>query len=214
MRLFAFLMSLMLFNTAFSQDKTTGQFEARTDVGNPEIKGSSAWNRSGKSYTLKGGGYNIWFDRDEFHYLYNEMEGDFILTATFRFKGKGTDPHRKTGWMLRTDTCEDAQHISATIHGDGLTVLQWRNFRGASMRDPYDQLYARRSHYQVVQIERKGKVIMMRAAKAGGPLEDIGSYEMMTMPAGILAGLFVCSHNAGVEERVKVTDVSIAKGGL
>lgn len=214
MRVFAFLMSLMLFNTAFSQDETTGQFEARTDIGNPEIKGSSSYSRSGKSYTLEGGGYNIWFDRDEFHYLYNRMEGDFILTATFRFKGKGTDPHRKTGWMLRADTGGDAPFISATIHGDGLTVLQWRNFRGASMRDPQDQLYARRSHYQVVQIERKGRVILMRAAKEGEPLEDIGSYEMMTMPSGILAGLFICSHNAGVKESVKVKDVSIVQGEL
>lgn len=214
MRIIAFLVSIILFNNAFSQELSPGWFEFQTDVGNPKIKGSSSFNLSENSYTLLGGGYNIWFGRDEFHYLFREMEGDFVLTATFEFIGKGTDPHRKTGWMLRADTAADSKHISATIHGDGLTVLQWRNYRGASMRDPQDQLYARGSNYQVIQIERRGKVITMRAAKKGEEPEIVGSYEMMTMPDRIIAGLFICSHNADVVEQVKITDVSIVQGGL
>ncbi len=214
MRAIAVLVFVMLFNPAFSQGQSAGLFESQADIGNPKIKGSSSFNLSENSYTLKGGGYNIWFGRDEFHYLFREVEGDFVLTATFQFIGKGTDPHRKTGWMLRADTAADSKHISATIHGDGLTVMQWRNFRGASMRDPQDQLYAPGSDYEVIQVERRGRVITMRAAKKGEEPEIVGSYEMMTMPGKILAGLFICSHNADVVEQVKVTDVSIVQDGL
>ena len=101
-----------------------GIFDQSSDIGNPKNPGSAIFNSADQSYSLKGAGYNIWFDRDEFHYLYKKVSGDFILTAQFRFEGRGTDPHRKTGWMLRADTRENSPHLSATLHGDGLTVMQ------------------------------------------------------------------------------------------
>ncbi len=106
--------------------------------------GSATYNSGDQSYSIRGSGYNIWFERDEFHYLYNKIKGDFILTANFRFEGKGTDPHRKTGWMLRGSTGEKSLHISAVLHGDGLTVLQWRDFDGAEMKDPEDEIFCNR----------------------------------------------------------------------
>ena len=140
---------------------------------------------------LKGSGYNIWFERDEFHYLFNKIKGDFILTANFKFEGNGTEPHRKTGWMLRTSTEDNSPHISAVLHGDGLTVMQWRDNEGALMKDPEDQVFARGSHYEIIQVERSGSIIFMRASHPGEPFEDIGSYEMINLPDEILAGL-VC----------------------
>ena len=55
--------------------------------------------------------------------------------------GEGKDPHRKIGWMIRESDKEDAAHMTATVHGDGLTVLQWRRLRGAYMRDPQDEIF-------------------------------------------------------------------------
>lgn len=69
--------------TSNAQLSNTGQFEYSTDVGNPSQKCSSVYNSTVQYYTLRGGGYNIWFERDEFHYLYNKIKGDFILTANF-----------------------------------------------------------------------------------------------------------------------------------
>ncbi len=82
-----------------------------------------------KHIPLTGAGYNIWFERDEFHYLYNELEGDFILTANFAFEGEGNNAHRKIGWMLRSSEEDNDVHCSAVLHGDGLTVMQWRVLR-------------------------------------------------------------------------------------
>jgi len=53
-----------------------------------------------------------------FHYAYNKIKGDFILTANFKLTGKGTDPHRKIGWMIRAGEQEDAPHMTAVVHGD------------------------------------------------------------------------------------------------
>ena len=187
----------------------TGQFKNSTDIGNPSQKGSSAYNSTEQCYTLRGGGYNIWFERDEFHYLYNEIKGDFILTANFKFEGEGHDPHRKTGWMLRSSTDEDSPHISAVLHGDGLTVMQWRNFAGDEMKDPENEMFAEGSGYEIIQIERSGKTIFMRAAQRGKPFETIGSYEMINLPDEVLAGLFICSHNPDVIEEATVWNVRI-----
>src|SRR5690349_12365841 len=113
-----------------------GIFSNHADIGKPKITGNVVFNSTDQSYALKAGGYNIWFGRDEFRYAYNKIKGDFILTANFKLIGKGTDPHRKIGWMIRANDQEDAPHMTAVVHGDGLTSLQWRRLRGAYMRDP------------------------------------------------------------------------------
>jgi len=200
---------LILISIAMTLNAQTGQFKNSTDIGNPSQKGSSAYNSTEQCYTLRGGGYNIWFERDEFHYLYNEIKGDFILTANFKFEGEGHDPHRKTGWMLRSSTDEDSPHISAVLHGDGLTVMQWRNFAGDEMKDPENEMFAEGSGYEIIQIERSGKTIFMRAAQRGKPFETIGSYEMINLPDEVLAGLFICSHNPDVIEEATVWNVRI-----
>jgi TolB protein len=204
-----FLIFLFAFAAASAQNSTMGIFQFNSDIGNPKKPGSVTFSQADQVYSLKGAGYNIWFARDEFHYLYNKIKGDFILTADFRFEGKGTENHRKTGWMVRVSTDEDSPHISAVLHGDGLTVMQWRNFKGAEMRDPQDEIFARDSSYQVIQLERAGKIIYMRAAHTGEPLKMVGSYEMTNLPDEVLAGLFVCSHNPDVMEEARVWNVRI-----
>lgn len=197
------------FTTTFGQNKSTGIFQHATDVGNPATQGSSTFDPVNQVYTIKGAGYNIWFERDEFQYLYNSIKGDFILTANFEFVGEGEDSHRKFGWMIRESLDEDAAHISATVHGDGLTVLQWRELRGAYMRDPQDEIKAPKINYSVLQLERSGKTIIMRAAHWGEPLQVIGSRKMKDMKEEVLAGIFVCSHNPEVIEEAKIWNVRI-----
>jgi TolB protein len=205
------LLLCFVLNVASAQTSSTGIFLTSSDIGKPKVAGSTAYNQQDQSYTLKGGGYNIWFERDEFHYLFNKIKGDFILTANFEFIGKGKEMHRKTGWMVRESTDEKSPHISATLHGDGLTVLQWRVSSGATMRDPQDEIFATDSAYNVIQIERNGKTITMRAAHTGKPFEVIGSHQMENLSDEVLAGLFICSHNPEIMEEVKIWNVRIDK---
>jgi Tol biopolymer transport system component len=201
---------LFLLSTAVAQSPV-GVFENSTDIGNPKMSGSSEYNAQDQSYSIKGGGYNIWFGRDEFHYDYSQITGDFILTANFSFQGTGVDPHRKVGWMIRESLDDDAAHISATLHGDGLTVLQWRTLKGAHMRDPQDEIFATKASYPILQLERNGNHIIMRAAQIGEPLQLIGKQKMSDLPDEVFAGLFVCSHNEDVLEEAKVWNVRIDK---
>jgi sugar lactone lactonase YvrE len=196
---------------SMAQSNSTGIFQRHTDVGNPKVKGDVLYNTDQQSYTIKAGGYNIWFNRDEFHYAYNKIKGDFILTANVKLLGTGKDPHRKIGWMVRATEQEDAAHMSAVLHGDGLTVLQWRRLRGAYMRDPQDELFTVKKNVQIIQLERAGKTFIMRVANPGEPLQEIGRTDMVDIPDEALAGLFVCSHNAAVQEEGLAWNVRIEK---
>jgi uncharacterized protein YciI len=188
----------------------TGVFTNSADIGNPEIRGSSVYDPKTKTYTLRGAGYNIWFNRDEFQYLYKKLSGNFILTANFRFSGNSGNMHRKMGWMIRESANEEAQSIETGIHGDGLIVLQWRLLRGAYMRDPEDEIFfPEKGLVQVVQLERNGNNVTMRVGNEGEPLRLVGTKQMPDMKDSVLAGLYVCSHDEKITEEVKVSNVSI-----
>lgn len=186
-----------------------GIFEKFEDIGNPKVKGSATFDPKSETYNLSGSGYNIWFERDEFSYLFNELEGDFTLSADFEWVGEGIDLHRKTGWMIRSSTDDGAIHCSAVLHGDGLTVLQWRVAQGAMMRDPEDEIFAAKSHYKTLELERIGNTIIFRGAKEGEEMEEIGKHQMPALGGKILAGLFINSHNPEVSESIKITNVKI-----
>ncbi len=204
------LVSMTLIIDTIAQNKV-GVFDESVDVGQPKIAGSTQFDPQDQSYVIKAGGYNIWFERDEFQYAHKKITGDFIITANFSLIGEGVDPHRKIGLMLRESLEDNAAHITGTLHGDGLTALQWRSLRGAFMRDPQDETFAPKAHYQVLQLERKGKTIIMRAAHFGEPLQVIGKKKMEDLPDEIYAGIFLCSHNPEVLEQGKVWNLRINK---
>lgn len=210
MKLLLFPIILFLGTIALAQNPV-GIFSNHADIGNPKIKGTAIYNANDQSYHLKGSGYNIWFGRDEFHYAYNKIKGDFILTANFKLLGAGQDPHRKIGWMVRAGTGEDAAHMTATVHGDGMIALQWRRMQGAHMRDPQDEIFTKKKATEIVQLERLGKVFIMRVAHPGEPLQEIGRTDAIEMPDDALAGIFMCSHNADVLEEGLAWNVRIEK---
>lgn len=205
-----FIMALFWCSNSWSQRTTVGIFPFTTEIGEPKMQGASTYSLD-QHYTFKGGGYNIWFNRDEFHYSYTKIKGDFLLTANMKFAGEGKNPHRKMGWMVRASTDADAAHVSATVHGDGLTVLQWRRLRGAYMRDPEDELFATKANAGIVQLERVGKTFIMRMAHTGEPLQEVGRTDAVDLPDEVLAGLFICSHDPEVVEEAEMWNVRIEK---
>lgn len=212
MKILILLVFLTCCHSSFGQGNGIGIFDKASDVGKPKNAGSSRYDESTQTYYMKGSGYNIWFNRDEFQYLYKKIGGDFILTANFEFMGEKGNAHRKIGWMIRESPDEAAASVNAVIHGDGLTVLQWRPLRGAYMRDPEDEVfYAKKAVFQTVQIERSGKKITMRVANWGEPLQDVTTQEMPFMKDSVLAGLYISSHDSDKSEEARIWNVRIDK---
>jgi Tol biopolymer transport system component len=201
---------LLLFAAGFGQHPV-GIFENHADIGNPKIAGSASYDDATQTYDISGAGYNIWFNRDEFHYLYKKISGDFILTADFEFTGDTTrsEGHRKIGWMIRESADADALSMNACKHLDGLTVLQWRALKGAFMRDPEDELFLPKKGGQTIQLERIGKKITMRIAHPGEPLQSAASFDMPDLRDSVLVGLYICSHDSNTLARARVWNVRI-----
>lgn len=211
-KLILLLFSALFINAANAQNPV-GIFENHTDIGNPKVKGDVSYDESTQTYNLEGGGYNIWFNRDEFQFAYKRLAGDFILTADFEFTGDtvNAEGHRKIGWMIRESTDEGAAGITACKHIDDLVVLQWRPYRGMFMRDPEDELFYAKRGGQTIQLQRIGKTVTMKIAHPGEPLQLVGSHEMKDMRDTVLAGIYILSHNPDQLAHAKVWNVRIDK---
>lgn len=190
---------------SLAQKSSPGVFDGHGDVGSVLKPGSASYNAKTRQYELSGSGYNIWFDHDEFHFMWKRMKGDFILYTRAEFVGKGTDPHRKVGWMVRNSLDGKSPHINAVVHGDGLTSLQFRRTAGANT----DEVKSKITHADVIQLERKGTTYTMRVAKFGEPFvtEQVAD---LSLGDDVYVGLFVGSHNKDVLERGIFRDVRIS----
>src|SRR5258708_6382987 len=197
---FKICLSLLLSGLAFCPAQAqhqVGIFENSVDIGNPKVAGSASYDGSTQSYSIKGGGSNIWFNRDEFHFVYKKIKGDFILTADFAFTGDTVAAvgHRKIGWMIRESTDEGAASANACKHIDGLVVLQWRPYHGMFMRDPEEEKFYKKKGGQTIQLTRIGKTITMKIAHPGEPLQLVRPSETNPLQTNSLAGIYICSHD-------------------
>ncbi|GAC1441867.1 MAG: SMP-30/gluconolactonase/LRE family protein [Sediminibacterium sp.] len=190
-----------------------GIFDDHMDIGHPKLSGAASYDEKTQTYNITGAGSNIWFNRDEFHFVYKKISGDFILTADFDFAGDtvGAAGHRKIGWMIRESTDEGAASMNACKHIDGLTVLQWRPFRGMFMRDPEDEIFFSKKGGQTIQLQRIGKLMTMKIAHPGEPLQLVGSHQMDDMKDEVLVGLYILSHDSNAIAQAKVWNVRIDK---
>jgi regulation of enolase protein 1 (concanavalin A-like superfamily) len=198
----------VLFNNSFPQNFSLGIFKDHSDIGNVELPGSAIYNPENQEYVLEGSGYNIWFERDEFHYLWQKAKGDFVLKARVEFIGKGIEPHRKIGWMIRNDLSTGSPHVSAVVHGDGLTSLQYRDTADSVTKEVKSEDQAP----DFIQLERKGNHYYMSTASGKMPLKTV-QIENINLNNKVLVGLFICSHNPGVTEKAIFRQVKISRSG-
>ena len=183
-----------------------GVFEAHADIGSPKLAGNATYNAATQAYRLTAGGYNVWFERDEMHFAWRTMRGDFILQARTEFVGSGVDPHRKAGVMIRQGIEEDAPYVDAVVHGDGLTSLQFRRTKGGET----EQVESTVKGADVIQIERRGDTYTVSVARFGDPYSNIEIADLQ-LDDEVQVGLFLSSHNADVSEQVIFRDVRLTR---
>ena len=207
-----FLSCLLGATSGFAQHPV-GIFDDHMDIGHPKLAGDAGYDTSTQTYTIKGAGDNIWFNRDEFQFVYKKISGDFILTADFAFTGDtaGATGHRKIGWMIRESADEGAASANACKHIDGLVVLQWRPYHGMFMRDPEEERFYPKKGGQTIRLERIGKTITMKIAHPGEPLQLVGTCETDALQKEVLVGLYICSHDSNQVANAKVWNVRIDK---
>jgi TolB protein len=198
--------ALMTHGQVSGQDYQRSIFDFSGDIGSCGIRGSTEFISERQEYIVTGSGDNIWFGSDQFHFAWKKLKGDFILSAEVKFTGKGNHEHRKAGWMIRSSRDTSSPHVSAAVHGDGLASLQYRADQGGETLE-------RRSAVQapdVIQLERKGHLFIFSAAVRGRPFDTV-AVSQASLTGEVYAGLFVCSHDNSVAEKVIFSNVRITK---
>jgi TolB protein len=196
------LLLLSVIASSFCQQEHLGIFENQIDIGRVLLPGSVTYNQEEQSYTIEGSGANMWFDQDEFHFVWKRLKGNFILRTEAHFIGKGVEPHRKLGWIVRSSLNSNSPHGNAAVHGDGLTSLQFRKTAGGIT----DEVKSPLNGAGIIQLERKGDRYIMSVARFGDTLvtEQISD---IALGAEVYAGLYVCSHNKDVIEKAVFRNV-------
>jgi len=206
-KLYYILLSFIIFaiNGAQAQNQI-GIFDRNSDIGECRLKGVSEYSEENQTYKISGSGTNMWFGKDDFQYLWTTIQSDFILRAEVKFLGKGIDPHRKAGWIVKNGLDSNSQHVNATTHGDGLTALQYREEIGGETKE----VISEDTYPEVIQLERSGNKFIMSTAKFG---EEFTSVELpnMELDNSVYIGLFVCSHNPDVMESAEYRNVRIIR---
>jgi len=147
-----------------SAQNNLGIFDNHTDIGNCKLNGSAMYNPDDQTYTIKGAGNNMWFDRDEFHLF----------------------------------------HVNATIHGDGLTSLQYRRTVGGET----EEVLSSDSLPDIIQLERRGNTYIMSTATFGEEFKTI-QLDSMQLDEEVYVGIYVCAHNPDVIETAIFRNVRI-----
>jgi dipeptidyl aminopeptidase/acylaminoacyl peptidase len=185
-------------------EKPLALFDGHGDIGPIARPGTVVGEPGSGSLVIEGSGTNMWFGADEGHFLWKRMTGDFIVEARMAFVGTGVEAHRKMGWMVRASMDGNAAHASAVVHGDGLTSLQFRREAGKDTEEAKLAV----SGADQVRLERRGDAFIMSAARFGEPYGEPVSVDV-GLGDEVLAGLFVCSHNSGVSEKARFSNVRV-----
>src|SRR6266702_2520160 len=182
-----------------------GIFTTHSAVGRG--RGSASYDPRRQTYLIAGSGQNMWDVRDDFHFVWKRISGNFILSTRARFIGAGVEEHRKIGWTIRPSLEPNSAHVTAALHGNGLMSLQFRRTTGAiteetKSRDSLPNADA------VIQLERREGEYFMSVARFGDTLVTQRLADV-ALPDTVYVGLFVCAHNDTVTERATFSNVRI-----
>ncbi len=193
---FFMLPLLLTVGVTVSAQTRIGIFEKHADIGPVKHQGSATFNASTNSYTLTGSGENIWFKKDELHFAWVPLRGNFLVSTEPQLIGAGTDPHRKLGWMVRASTDTSAAMVCLTVHGDGLTAFQFRKKAGTNVEEIKIPVH----HADVLQLERRGRSFIVSVSKLGLPFWTVEVPDF-DFPEEMLVGIFISSHNKEIVEK-------------
>jgi len=177
------------------------------DIGSVGIAGSASY--SGGTFTVKAAGADIWNTLDEFHYVYQTLNGDGTIVARVA-SVQNTDPWAKAGVMIRDGLSDAARHAMMVITpGNGASFQRRTAVGGASAHTPGPVVVAP----YWVRMVRTGSTLTGSVSSDGASWTTVGS-DTIALGAAAMVGLAVTSHNDTVLCTASFTNVSISGVGF
>ncbi len=186
-------------------DQPLGVFEGQADIGGPFLPGRASYDDALDSYSITSASSNIWYFRDEFRYLWKQMDGDVTLAADVRFpKGEGYFD-RKAVLVIRQDLDDDSKQIMSALHGGGLVHLAYRAEKGANMAEA-EHIETDYSRLRL-GIQKAGTQFTLWASFDGEPMHQLGEPFELAFDGPFYVGIGFCSHQPLTYDSTVVSDV-------
>lgn len=180
---------------------------AFSDVGSPSLGGSATYDAPGNTYTLIGGGADIGGTSDQFGFVRRSMSGDGTL-ITYVNSISNTDPSAKAGVMFRVDDTAASAFAGLFVTPQSGVIFAWR----ATSAAPAQQLVFGAIAAPVsLRLVRSGNTFVPSYSTDGINFIVLGPSQMVAMPATILAGIAVTSHDDGELCKANITGAGIGK---
>jgi len=197
-----------------------GIFDGQSDIGSALVPGSASYDAGTKRYTVNSAGYNVWYMRDEFRYLWKKMSGDVSLAADITFPDPNGYGDRKAVLIIRQDLDDDAKEAFVALHGAGMIQLAQRPDKDTRIKDmeyrigsrgglpggktPDDLVtaYARR-----IGIEKRGDAFALFVSLQGEPMHQFGPPIRLHLDQPFYIGIGFCSHLPDKSDTAIFSDV-------
>jgi outer membrane protein assembly factor BamB len=176
------------------------------DIGNPTPTGGQSF--SGGSWTVQGGGADIFYASDQFHFISQSLAGTGNVSAHITTQ-TATDPWAKAGVMLRQSSDAGSAYFGAFVTpGNGLTV-QYRNAQGATTVHSTSIAGATVPVYLSVA-DNAGVFTAYTSPDGAGWTPIAGSAISLPMTSPLLAGVAATSHNLTALSTVNTDTVTLS----
>jgi regulation of enolase protein 1 (concanavalin A-like superfamily) len=180
------------------------------DIGSPDVTGSNSG--SGASFTVNGGGTDIWGASDQFRFLSQSLAGDARLTARVTAVDR-TDPWAKAGVMVRASSAAAAANAFLAV--TPLNGINWqvRETDGATTTGNN----AGTAHFTAphwLRLTRAGNTFTCHHSNDGISWQQLGLAETLAnAPATMHAGFMIASINNNGNSVVNLDHLALVESG-
>jgi len=195
-------------------------FENQTDVGAALAPGDASYDAADKSYTITSAGYNIWYTRDEFRYLWKKMSGDVSLAASISWPDPSGFGDRKAALVIRAGLNDDAVEVLVAQHGAGMVHLARRETPNTRIKDMEYRVGSRGGlpggatpdglvtlHASRIGIEKKGDQFQLWISWQSEPMHPEGAPVTLHIEGPFYVGIGFASHLPATVSMAKLSDI-------
>ncbi len=204
------------------------------DVGSPLMAGTADYSAGDQTFYVDGAGADVYGANDQFHYVYQTLNGDGTIIARVRYQTESS-AWAKAGVMIKQSTTAGSSYVDAlvtpdvspntpNVNGVGCTpdgcgsplppitppvgngVRMQYNFTGAKTAT---NLSGYSSPNKWLKLQRVGNTFTSWESTDGNTWTQIGSTSV-TMNGSATIGLFVTSHNIGQYSSVAFDNVKVS----
>src|SRR6185437_11663981 len=187
-------------------DTPIGIFDGQSDIGSAVVPGSASYDATTKQYTINSAGYNVWYTRDEFRYLWKKMAGDVSLATDVSFPDANGYGDRKAVLVIRQNLDDDAKEVIVALHGAGMIQLAQRPEKDVRVLDREYRIGGRGGHPGMnpdhlvdisarrIGIEKRGDSFALFVSVDGEPMHQFGPPIHLHLDAPFYVGIGFCSH--------------------